>query len=154
MSKNQTEPDDLDVAEPDTVAEPADDTAPATGHDAIVAEWAECYDPGTELFVGSFGADDFDPEYGSDDYPDGTTIAVKRCTSKPTPGWIRKHAHLNDLERTFALLEMHACDEALEILDALKGEQWDEFVNSWGQDGGLVPKSTRSARRSANRKRR
>ncbi|ASR85903.1 hypothetical protein SEA_PEANAM_19 [Mycobacterium phage Peanam] len=117
-------------------------------HDEIVEDWREDYDEGAELFVGKFDAEDFDAEYGVADFPEGATIAVKRCLRKPPPGWIRQHAHLTDLERTFALIEMHASDRALEILDSLGEKPWNEFVERWGKDGGLIEgKSRRSARR-------
>ncbi|QFG09401.1 tail assembly chaperone [Mycobacterium phage Yuna] len=136
--------DDQDV---ETV-EPVE--APESTREAIVDEWADEYDEGTELFVGSFDAEDFDPDYGVAEFPEGTTIAVKRCLRKPPPGWIRQHAHLSDLERTFALIEMHACDRALEILDSLDEKPWDQFVTAWGKDGGLIEgKSRRSVRRRA-----
>lgn len=127
---------------------PAATEAPEGEQDSIVDEWAEDYDEGTELFVGKFDADDFDADYGVAEFPDGATIAVKRCLRKPPPGWIRQHAHLSDLERTFALIEMHASDRALEILDSLQQKPWDDFVERWGRDGGLIEgKSRRSARR-------
>ena len=125
-----------------------EDSTPLTVPPAIAAEWADEYDEGTELFGATFDADDFDTEYGAE-YPDGTTIAVKRCLRKPPPGWIRQHAHLSDLERTFALIEKHCSDRALDILDSLKEKQWNDFVERWGRDGGLIEgKSLRSARRS------
>jgi hypothetical protein len=126
---------------------------PAVEHTApegVADEWADEYDPGTELFGATFTAEDFDGEYGTV-YPDGTTVAVKRCLRKPPPGWIRQHAHMSDLERTFALIEKHCSDRALEILDSLKEGPWEDFVESWGKDGGLIEqgKSPRSVRRSA-----
>lgn len=125
------------------------EAAPPTVAPDIAAEWADEYDEGTELFGASFDADDFDTEYGNS-YPDGTTIAVKRCLRKPPPGWIRQHAHLSDLERTFALIEKHCSERALEILDSLKEGPWNEFVERWGRDGGLIEgKFNRSSRRSA-----
>ena len=115
----------------------------------IAAEWAGEYDDGAELFVGSFDADDFDSFYGDADHPDGATIAVLRCVSKPPPGWIRKHAHLSDSDRAFALIVKHSCDKALAILDDLKDGPWNEFIERWGRDGGLIEgKSSRSARHS------
>lgn len=126
-----------------------DDTEPQTVAPDIATEWADEYPDGTELFGATFDADDFDTDYGSE-YPDGTTIAVQRCLRKPPPGWIRKHAHLSDLERTFALIEKHCSERALEVLDSLKEKPWNDFVECWGRDGGLIdPKSNRSARRSA-----
>lgn len=129
----------------------ADENVAQEGAEApssVADEWAEEYEPGTQLFGATFDAEDFDTEYG-EAFPDGTTVAVKRCISKPPPGWIRQHAHLSDLERTFALLERHCSDRALEILDSLKEEPWSDFVEQWGKDGGLVEgKSRRSARRS------
>lgn len=123
-------------------------TPPTVAPD-IAAEWADEYDAGTELFGASFDAEDFDTEYGSE-FPDGTTIAVKRCLRKPPPGWIRQHAHLSDLERTFALIEKHCSERALEILDSLKEKPWNDFVEQWGRDGGLIEgKSNRSSRRSS-----
>lgn len=122
-------------------------TPPSVAPD-IAGQWADDYDPGDELFGASFDSDDFDTEYGKD-YPDGTTVAVRRCLRKPPPGWIRQHAHLSDLERTFALLERHCSDRALDILDSLKEKPWNDFVERWGRDGGLIdPKSNRSSRRS------
>lgn len=126
MAKD-TKTDDADVA-----ADPA-------------AEWVEDYPEGTELFGATFDAEDFDTEYGGNAYPDGTTLAVKRCLRRPPPGWIRKHKHLSDLERTFALIESHCCDRALEILDSLKEEPWNEFVEQWGLDGGLIEGKSRAS---------
>lgn len=123
------------------------DTTPTLPAD-IAADWVDDYEDGAELFGATFDADDFDTDYGNA-YPDGTTVAVKRCLRKPPPGWIRKHAHMSDLERTFALIEQHCSDRALEILDSLKEEPWNDFVERWGLDGGLIEgKSNRSARRS------
>lgn len=125
-----------------------DDDVPHSAPADVAADWADDYEEGAELFGATFDADDFDTEYG-DEYPDGTTVAVKRCTSKPTPGWIRKHAHMSDLERTFALIEKHSAPRALDILDSLKEEPWQEFMERWGRDGGLIEgKSPRSSRRS------
>ncbi|ASR85130.1 tail assembly chaperone [Mycobacterium phage PhelpsODU] len=116
--------------------------------DEILDEWRDEYPEGAELFVGKFDTENFDTEYGVADFPEGSTIAVKRCLRKPPPGWIRQHAHLSDLERTFALIEMHASDRALEILDSLDEKSWNEYVEAWGKDGGLIEgKSRRSARR-------
>ena len=130
-----------------TETEASDDQTPPTVAPEIAADWAAEYDEGDELFGATFEADDFDTEYGVA-HPDGTTIAVKRCLRKPPPGWIRQHAHLSDLERTFALIEKHCSDKALEILDSLKEEPWNDFVERWGRDGGLIEgKSNRSARR-------
>lgn len=132
MSKNT----DTEVETPPTVAPD------------IAAEWADEYDAGAELFGATFDADDFDSEYGAE-FPDGTTVAVRRCLRKPPPGWIRQHAHLSDLERTFALIERHCSTRALEILDSLKEAPWSDFVDRWGRDGGLIEgKSNRSSRRS------
>lgn len=136
-------------------------TEPAAEHqapdgvdpDTIAQDWADDYPAGAELFCGTFAADDFDTEFGDETYPDGTTIAVRRCSRNPTPGWIRRHADLGDLERTFKLIEMHASQDALDILDNLKTDPWNEFVEAWGMDGGIIPKSSRSARRSASKKR-
>ena len=125
-----------------------DDDATPTLPPEIAADWTDDYGDGAELFGATFDADDFDLDYGTE-YPDGTTVAVKRCLRKPPPGWIRKHAHLSDLERTFALIEQHCSDRALDILDSLKEEPWNDFVERWGIDGGLIEgKSNRSARRS------
>ncbi|MFT9765339.1 hypothetical protein ACM0CA_22675 [Mycobacteroides abscessus subsp. abscessus] len=158
MSKENT-PDTEDVK----VADQAADDVPAVEHTAapdiddaadIAADWADAYPPGSELFVGEFGPEDFETgEYAEGEYPDGATVAVKRCIKKPPPGWIRKHAGMGDLERTFALLELHACPEALDVLDALTADAWNEYVERWGEDGGLVSgNSRRAARRAARRK--
>ena len=125
-----------------------DDETPTVEAD-IAEEWAQEYEPGDELFGATFDAEDFDDEYGKS-FPDGTTVAVKRCLRKPPPGWIRQHAHLSDLERTFALIERHCSDRALDIIDSLKEEPWNDFVERWGKDGGLIEgKSRGSSRRSA-----
>jgi hypothetical protein len=139
VSKSEQRDDEKIVAQEEAEAAPS----------GVSDEWADEYEPGTQLFGATFDAEDFDTEYG-EAYPDGTTVAVKRCISKPPPGWIRQHAHLSDLERTFALLERHCSDKALDILDSLKEEPWSDFVERWGKDGGLVEgKSRRSSRRSA-----
>lgn len=119
---------------------------------AIAADWADDYPAGAELFCGTFVADDFDADYGTE-HPGGETVAIRRCERVPTPGWIRRHAELGDMERTFKLIEMHASPDALDILDGLKSQPWNDFVEAWGVDGGILPKSNRSARRSASRKR-
>jgi hypothetical protein len=122
---------------------------PPTVAPDIADEWADEYEEGTELFGATFDADDFDTDYSDADYGDGTTVAVQRCLRKPPPGWIRKHAHMSDLERTFALIEKHCAPRALDILDSLKEKPWNDFVEAWGKDGGLIEgKSNRSARRS------
>ncbi|AJD82239.1 tail assembly chaperone [Mycobacterium phage Keshu] len=129
MSENMTEAD-VDQVEP--VEAPEDEQT------SIAAEWAQDYPEGAQLFVGKFDAEEFDDEYGVADFPEGATIAVKRCLRKPPPGWIRQHAHLSDMQRTFALIEMHASERALEILDSLQQKPWDDFVEAWGRDGGLI----------------
>lgn len=120
---------------------------------AIAKEWADKYPAGAELFCGTFDADDFDDFYGEKSFPDKTTIAIRRGTRKPTPGWIRRHSHLGAKQITLAVLEKHASERALEILDNLTSEAWEDFIDAWGDDGEILPKSSRSARRSANKKR-
>ncbi|WNM68959.1 tail assembly chaperone [Mycobacterium Phage TribleTrouble] len=128
MSENITEADD----QVDAVEAPEDEQT------SIAEEWAEDYPEGTQLFVGKFDADQFDDEYGVAEFPEGATIAVKRCLRKPPPGWIRQHSHLSDMQRTFALIELHSSPRALEILDSLQQKPWDDFVEAWGRDGGLI----------------
>ncbi|QYC55097.1 tail assembly chaperone [Mycobacterium phage Boilgate] len=143
-------PDDRTGSQLDIVGMPSAQPAAAETQQqkSIADEWADEYEPGAELFCASFDATDFDTEYGQA-YPDGTTLAVKRCIRKPPPGWVRRHAHLSDMERTFALIEMHCSDKALDILDSLGEDAWNDFVTAWAKDGGLVEgKSNRSARRS------
>lgn len=86
-------------------------TAPdADGLDAgdepisIVDEWAGDYPAGTQLFCAKFDADDFDHSWGEGDYSEGATVAIKRGTGTPSEGWILRHAHLNDGERTKLIL--------------------------------------------------
>lgn len=143
------EPVSIDTTKPHAAAggpEPAAD--PASDHERIKQEWADEYPEGAELYCAVLSSTDFDPEYG-EQYPDGTTLAIRRLAHRPSPGWIRRHAHLSDLERTFALIEQHASQRALDILDSLTEKAWDAFVQAWAVDGGLVDtgKSTRSARR-------
>ncbi|AJA43689.1 tail assembly chaperone [Mycobacterium phage Findley] len=128
---------EVDVVEHQDVDEPVAAEATPEAGKTIAEEWADEYDAGAELFCATFDADDFDPEYGTE-YPDGTTVAVRRCLRKPPPGWIRQHAHLSDLERTFALIEKHCSDKALDILDSLSEKPWNGFVEAWGRDGGLI----------------
>lgn len=121
----------------------------------IGKDWAEDYPPGTELFCARFEADDFDSHWGTNEYPEGATVAIQRGSGMPPQGWIIRHAHLSDLERTKAILEKHASADALAILYDLNDKAFDEFADAWGEDGGMKPgKSNRSARRSANTKRR
>ena len=122
---------------------------------SIVDEWGGDYPVGTQLFCAKFDADDFDASWGEGDYSDGATVAIQRGTGTPTEGWILKHAHLNDGERTKLILEKHASRDAMTILYSLKDQVFEAFIEAWGKDGGMQPgKSNRSARRSANRKRR
>lgn len=145
MSKTDNKIDDTEVQ-----AEAAEQ-APADPNADIKDEWGKDYPEGAELFCAKFEAEDFDTEYGVSDYGDGTTVAVRRCPSKPTPGWIRRHKNMSDLERTFALLEQHASDDALDVLDSLTEDAWEKFVETWGIDGGLIEpgKSRKSSRRRA-----
>lgn len=134
-------------------------TAPdADGADeplSIVDEWAGDYPAGTQLFCAKFDADDFDHDWGEGDYSEGATVAIKRGTGTPSEGWLLRHAHLNDGERTKVILEKHASRDALTILYSLRDSVFESFIEAWGKDGGMQPgKSNRSARRSANRKRR
>lgn len=122
---------------------------------SIVDEWGGDYPPGTSLFCAKFDAEDFDDDWGEGDFSDGATVAIKRGTGVPPQGWIIRHAHLSDLERTKAILEKHASPDALAILYSLKDSAFDAFVDAWGADGGMKPgKSNRSARRSGRMKRR
>jgi hypothetical protein len=143
-------------AEPEHAGLDGADTEPApAGELSIVEEWGGDYPAGTSLFCAKFDAEDFDSDWGEGDFEDGATVAIKRGTGVPPQGWIIRHAHLSDLERTKAILEKHASPDALAILYSLRDSAFDAFVEAWGKDGGMAPgKSNRSARRSANRKRR
>ena len=123
---------------------------------SIVDEWGGDYPPGTPLFCAKFDAEDYNDEWGEGDFSEGATVAIRRGSGVPPQGWIIRHAHLSDLERTKAIIEKHASPwDALAILYSLKDSAFDAFVEAWGKDGGMAPgKSGRSARRSANRKRR
>lgn len=112
-----------------------DTTETESPDDTIAADWADEYEAGTELFCATFEADDFDPEYGAD-YPGGTTIAVRRFLRRPSPGWIRRHAHLSDMVRVLVLLEHHSSAKALAILDSLTEQAWRHFTDAWAEDGG------------------
>lgn len=132
------------------------DTEPApAGEPSIVEEWGGDYPAGSALFCAKFDAEDFDTDWGEDEFPEGATVAIRRGTGIPPQGWIIRHAHLTDLERTKAILEKHASPDALRILYSLNDKTFDAFVEAWGKDGGMTPgKSNRSARRSANMRRR
>lgn len=137
-----------------------EETTPADQSDSddeltVVEEWGGDYPAGTSLFCAKFDPEDFDDDWGEGDFTEGATVAIKRGTGVPPQGWIIRHAHLSDLERTKAILEKHASPDALAILYSLKDAAFDAFVEAWGKDGGMAPgKSNRSARRTANRKRR
>lgn len=132
-----------------------DQPAEPEGELSIVEEWGGDYPPGSALFCAKFDADDFDPDWGEGDFEDGATVAIRRGTGVPPQGWIIRHAHLSDLERTKAILEKHASPDALAILYSLKDSAFDAFVEAWGKDGGMQPgKSNRSARRSGRMRRR
>jgi hypothetical protein len=140
-STNPTAPDPIDDEDDEPLS--------------IVDEWGGDYPPGTSLFCAKFDPDDFDEDWGEGDFSDGATVAIKRGTGVPPQGWIIRHAHLSDLERTKAILEKHASPDALAILYSLKDSAFDAFVEAWGKDGGMAPgKSNRSARRSGRMKRR
>lgn len=122
---------------------------------SIPEEWGGDYPAGTQLFCAKFDADDFDNDWGEGDFEDGATVAIRRGSGVPPQGWIIRHAHLTDLERTKAILEKHASPDALAILYSLKDTAFDAFVDAWGKDGGMTPgKSKRSARRSGSTRRR
>lgn len=115
--------------------------------DAVAAEWGGEYENGAELFITTLSADDFDSEYG-DEYDDGTVLALRRCPRKPTPGWLRQHAHLTEMQRTFVLLERYASDKALAIIDSLTEDAFERVFNDWAEASGLnAGKSRKSARR-------
>lgn len=148
--------EDQDVAEPVHAGldDAEKDEAPEGGL-SIVEEWGGDYPAGTSLFCASFDAEDFNSEWSEGDWSEGATVAIKRGTGTPPQGWIIRHAHLTDLERTKAILEKHASSDALAILYSLNDQSFDAFVEAWGKDGGMTPgKSNRSARRSASTKRR
>ena len=130
------------------------DEAPA-GELSIAEEWGGDYPPGTALFCAKFDPEDFNTDWGVADFEDGATVAIRRGTGLPPRGWIIQHAHLNDGERTKAILEKHASADALAILYSLNDSAFDAFVEAWGKDGGMTPgKSNRSARRSGRTRRR
>lgn len=130
--------------------EPAGD-----GELSIAEEWGGDYPAGSALFCARFDAEDFDPDWSEGDFADGATVAIRRGSGLPPQGWILRHAHLSDLERTKAIIEKHASRDALSILYSLKDSAFDAFVEAWGKDGGMEPgKSNRSARRSASTRRR
>lgn len=115
------------------------------------AEWVSEYPEDVELFGATFEADDFDSFFG-EAHPDGASIAVQRFTRYPSPGWIRRHLQLSEMQRTFVLLEAHASDKALAVIDALTQDAWDEFVGAWIMDGGAItgPKLPKSATPQSN----
>lgn len=132
-----------------------DQPAEPDGELSIVEEWGGDYPAGSALFCAKFDADDFDTDWGEGDFEDGATVAILRGSGMPAKGWIIRHAHLTDLERTKAILEKHASLDALAILYSLKDSAFDAFVEAWSKDGGMGPgKSNRSARRSASTRRR
>ena len=127
----------------------------ADGAMTIAEEWGGDYPSGSALFCASFDADDFDTDWGEGDFSEGATVAIRRGTGVPPQGWIIRHAHLTDLERTKLILEKHASPDARAILYSLKDSVFDAFVEAWGKDGGMQPgKSRRSARRSGSTRRR
>lgn len=125
---------------------------------SIVDEWAGDYPAGSQLFCAKFDAEDFEDGVwteGVGDFSEGSTVAIRRGNGLPPKGWILQHAHLNDGERSKLILEKHASPDALRILYALKDSVFEAFIDAWGKDGGMTPgKSNRSARRSANTRRR
>lgn len=134
-----------DIRETDTDADETTEVVEAP--DAVADEWAGEYENGAELFVAKLAGDDFDSEYG-DEYDDGTVVVLRRCPRKPTPGWLRQHAHLTELQRTFVLLERYASDKALAIIDSLTEEAFERVFNDWATASGLnTGKSRKSARR-------
>ena len=131
------------------------DQAESDGELTIAEEWGGDYPAGSALFCARFDAEDFDDDWGEGDFSEGATVAIRRGTGVPPQGWIIRHAHLSDLERTKAIIEKHASPDALAILYSLKDSAFDAFVEAWGKDGGMQPgKSNRSARRSAKKSRR
>lgn len=148
--------DQGDKIEPDHVGfEDTDpDEAPA-GELSIAEEWDGDYTAGTALFCAKFDPEDFNTDWSDGDFSEGATVAIQRGTGVPPQGWIIRHAHLSDLERTKAILEKHASRDALAILYSLNDDVFDAFVEAWGKDGGMQPgKSNRSARRSGRTRRR
>lgn len=149
-----------DKSEPEHAGfEDTDPTAPEPDGDdkplSIAEEWGGDYPAGTALYCAKFDPEDFNEDWAVGDYEDGATVAIQRGTGVPPQGWIIRHAHLNDLERTKLILEKHASPDALTILYSLNDKAFDAFVEAWGKDGGMTPgKSKRSARRSGNTRRR
>ncbi|ASR77217.1 tail assembly chaperone [Mycobacterium phage Avocado] len=125
----------FESTEPTAPIDDAEDDEPLS----IVDEWGGDYPPGTSLFCAKFDAEDFDDDWGEGDFSEGATVAIKRGTGVPPQGWIIRHAHLSDLERTKAILEKHASPDALAILYSLKDTAFDAFVEAWGKDGGMAP---------------
>ena len=147
---DKTEPDHVGFEDQDV-----DQPAEPDGELSIVEEWGGDYPPGTALYCAKFDPDDFNTDWSEGDFSEGATVAIKRGTGVPPQGWIIRHAHLSDLERTKAILEKHASRDALAILYSLNDSVFDAFVEAWGKDGGMEPgKSNRSARRSGRTRRR
>lgn len=126
-----------------------------TADDTNRPEFGE-YPAGTEIFSAKFDADDFQDPMWLDgrEYPDGAVISIRRGQAPPQ-GWVLRHAHLSDLERTELVFRMHADSAALTVLYDLKDETLEEFIEAWDRDGGVTPgKSPRSTRRSKTTKKR
>lgn len=155
---NRDEEHQADKPAPDHVG--FEETTPADQSDSdpeltIAEEWGGDYPPGSALFCARFEAEDFDENWGEGDFSEGATVAIRRGEGAPPQGWILRHAHLSDLERTKAILERFASQDALAILYSLKDQAFDSFVEAWGKDGGMTPgKSNRSQRRAASKRRR
>lgn len=114
------------------------------------------YPAGTEVFSAKFDADDFQDQRWLEgrEYPDGAVISIRRGKTPPQ-GWVLRHRHLSNLERSDMVFRMHADDAAIGALYDLNDEAFDEFVTAWDEDGGVTPgKSPRSTPRSKPKKRR
>lgn len=121
---------------------------------AIAADWADDYPLGAELFCGTFDAADFSDIYGNAEYPDGTTVAVRRFQT-PNAGFLEEHIGDEDVKLALTMLRMHCSDRAWKILTNLTADVFAEFSEAWQEDStGGKGKSNRSSRRAASKSKR
>lgn len=55
-----------------------------------------------------------------------------------TAGFLRKNRDKPEIDLMFGLLELHASDKALEILDELSIEDLKEFFETWQEESGAI----------------
>lgn len=63
-------------------------------------------------------------------------VTLKKFAVKA--GFLRKNRNKDEVELMFTMLEMHADDEALEVIDELEISELKDFFAEWQEESGAL----------------